>query len=46
MAGRNPKAQGEEVELKGAMTIDEALSKTKLIFDLATTIRALHKDPS
>lgn len=46
MAKRNPKSQGKEVEPKGRVTIEETPSKTRLSFDPATTMRALHEDPN
>lgn len=46
MADRSPKAQGEEVKPEGRETIEEMPSETRFSFDLATTMRALYKDPS
>lgn len=44
MAETNSKAQREEVKLEGAMTVDETPSRTKLTFDLATSMRALQNN--
>lgn len=46
MAEKNPKTQGEEVKLEGAVFVDEASPKIKLTFDFTARMRALHGDPS
>lgn len=46
MVERSPRAQEEEVKMEGVVTMDEAPPKTKLSFDLATSMSALHTNPS
>lgn len=44
MAKVNPKGQKKEVKLEGELTIGEVPSRTRLTFDLVTSMRALHED--
>lgn len=45
MAEMNSKTQEKDMRLEGEMNVDDTPSRTRLTFNLATSIRALHEDP-